>query len=272
VVEEPAPVEVEQPAPVEVEAPKDPITIAAEAAGAVDSPAADPIEATALIETTTDDQPSGEIDLSEIATVPRSRRAQAQARREAALQSKAEKAAGRAAARSGKGKAAPADVLVARFPGIHPAWASIITGAISGLICVLLAKGASAGCEAINDNSSCGGGLGLLALVAILAIEVLIGANLLKAWKVSDPFSTSFLGVGLVAMVAMLFFLDVIDKASMVGVIPAITAVSFLLSWWVTVRFVEEPEGYAEDEDEEDDADESVEDDEDAVAEEREDA
>ena len=175
------------------------------------------------------------------------------------MKSKAEKAANRAAARSGKDKPAPADRLAARFPGIHPAWAAIITGAVSGLICVLLAKGASAGCEAIKDNSSCGGGLGLLALVAILAIEVLIGANLLKAWKVSDPFSTSFLGVGLVAMVAMLFFLDVIDKASMVGVIPAITAVSFLLSWWVTVRFVEEAEGpdVGEDADEDEDSEDA---------------
>ena len=249
----------------EVEAPKDPITIAAEAAGAT---AADevstqvpeaPVESTAVIETTTDDQPSGEIDLDDVATVPPSRRAQAQARREASMRSKAEKAAQRAAARSGKEKTpAPSEMLVARLPGIHPAWASIITGAIAGLICVLLAKGASAGCEAIRDNSSCGGGLGLLALVAILAIEVLIGANLLKAWKVSDPFSTSFLGVGLVAMVAMLFFLDVIDKASMVAVIPAITAVSFLLSWWVTVRFVEEPEGFTEDEDDEESADEDA--------------
>jgi len=209
-------------------------------------------EPTAFIETTTDDEPSTEVDL-EVATVPQSRRAQAQARREASLKSKAEKAANRAAGRSNKEHQAPSDLLVAKLPGIHPAWAAIITGAISGLICVLLAKGASSGCEAIRDNSSCGGGIGLLALVAILAIEVLIGANLLKAWKVSDPFSTSFLGVGLVAMVAMLFFLDVIEEASMVAVIPVITAVSFLLSWWVTVKFVEESSEFVDDEDEDED-------------------
>jgi len=233
-----------------MEAPKDPITIAAEAAGVRAAPEVAPVsDETALIETTTDDEPTGEIDLDEVATVPKSRRAQAQERREAALQSKAEKAANRASTRTGKNKQAPADKLVARFPGIHPAWAAIITGAVSGLICVLLVKGATAGCEAVKDNSSCGDGLGLLAVIVILALEVLIGANLLKAWKVSDPFSTSFLGVGLVAMVAMLFFLDVIDNASMVGVIPAITAISFLLSWWVTVRFVEESEEPEYDED-----------------------
>jgi hypothetical protein len=197
-------------------------------------------DATAVIETATDDEPTGEIDLDEVATVPRSRRAQAQAKREASIKSKAEKAANRAAGRSSKDKQAPADLLVSRFPGIHPAWAAILSGLISGLICVLLVKGAHSGCEAVKDNSSCGGGLGLLAVVAILAIEVLIGANLLKAWKVSDPFSTSFLGVGLVAMIAMLFFINALDDPSMVGVIPVITGVAFLLSWWVTVRFVEE--------------------------------
>ncbi|MFL6108899.1 MAG: hypothetical protein ACJ72L_18220, partial [Marmoricola sp.] len=153
----------------------------------------------------------------------------------------AEKAAAKKARTRGKpGRPAPAEALVSKLPGINPALAALLTGIISGAVCVLLAKGASVGCEAVRSNDSCGGGIGLLALVAILAVEVLVGANLLKAFKVTDPFSTSFLGVGLVAMVAMLFFLDVINKPWMLGVIPAITALSFLLSWWVTVRFVEE--------------------------------
>jgi hypothetical protein len=197
-------------------------------------------EDTAVIETTTDDQPSGEIDLDDVATVPPSRRAQAQARREASLKSKAEKAANRAAARAGKERPAPAEALVARLPRMHPAWAAVITGALCGLLSVVLVKGGASGCHAIYGTDSCGGGVGLLAIVAVLAIEVLIGASLLKAWKVSDPFSTSFLGVGLVAMVVMLFFLGAIENKSMVAVVPVITAVSFLLSWWVTVRFVEE--------------------------------
>ncbi len=175
-----------------------------------------------------------------VSTVPESRRAMARARREANEKSKAEKAAIRAEAKAAK--VAPAEVLVAKLPSIKPAYAAMLTGVIAGVISVLLAKGASAGCEAVRDDDSCAGGLGLVALVAILGIEVLIGANLLKAWKVADPFSTSFLGVGLVAMVSMLFFLQVLDSPRMLVVIPLITAVSFLISWWVTVRFVEEPD------------------------------
>lgn len=177
-----------------------------------------------------------------VSTVPESRRVKARARREAHELAKAEKAAKRAQAEAARGEQPTlTERLVAKLPPIKPGYAAILTGVIAGLISVFLAKGARTGCEAIRDNDSCGGGLGLLALVAILAIEVLIGANLLKAWKVADPFSTSFLGVGLVAMVSMLFFLNVLDSPAMLAVIPGITAVSFLLSWWVTVRFVEEP-------------------------------
>jgi hypothetical protein len=160
--------------------------------------------------------------------------------RRSRAKTRADSRARRREEKANKRRPLAAESLVAALPPIKPLYAALITGALSGLLAVLLAVGASNGCESIRGTSSCGGGFGLLALVAILAIEVLIGANLLKAWRVSDPFSTSFLGVGLVAMLAMLFFLDVIDSGSMLVVIPVLTALSFVLSWWVTVRFVDE--------------------------------
>ncbi|RNM14645.1 hypothetical protein EFL26_10290 [Nocardioides pocheonensis] len=136
--------------------------------------------------------------------------------------------------------AAPAEALVARLPAIKPLYAAILSGLLAGLATVLLAFGASRGCESVRGTDSCGGGAGLVALVAILALEVLIGANLLKAWQISDPYSTSFLGVGLVTTIAMIGFLDNIDSPSMLYVIPLMTAAGFALSWWVTVRFIDE--------------------------------
>jgi hypothetical protein len=129
----------------------------------------------------------------------------------------------------------PADALVARLPAIPPLLAAVLTGTLAGLVTVLLALGAREGCQAVRGTESCGGGAGLLAVVAILVIEVLLAANLLKAWRISDPFSTSFLGVGLVTTIAMLFFLGHIDSPWMLLVIPALTAVMFALSWRVTV-------------------------------------
>ena len=51
-------------------------------------------------------------------------------------------------------------------------------------------------------------------------VEVLLGAALLKAFGVADPTSTSFLGVGLVAVLALLFFLSALDSVWMLLVLP----------------------------------------------------
>jgi hypothetical protein len=128
------------------------------------------------------------------------------------------------------------------LPPVVPHFAAMIAGAVAGLFAVMGGFVAESGCDAISGSSGCGGGLGLLALVVILVLEVLVGARLLQLWRITDPYSTSFLGVGLVAMVAMLIFLEAIDSAWMLLVIPVLTALAFLLSWWVTVRFVEEPD------------------------------
>jgi hypothetical protein len=117
--------------------------------------------------------------------------------------------------------------------------AALLTGVATGLVTVLLAWLAARGCDAVRGVGTCGK-FGLFALIAILGIEVLLGAFLLRAWKVEEPTSTSFFGIGLVAVVTMLFFLDDIDSPWMVLVIPLLTAVSFLVSWWVTATFVDE--------------------------------
>ena len=146
----------------------------------------------------------------------------------------------RRASKAERKRAAASDVLEARLPAINPLVAAILTGAVAGLATVLLAFGAGRACDAVRGTESCGGGAGLLAVVGILAIEVLIGAGLLKAWRIADPFSTSFLGVGVVATIAMLAFLDHINSPWMLLVIPLMTAVAFALSWWVTVRVIDE--------------------------------
>jgi hypothetical protein len=146
----------------------------------------------------------------------------------------------RRAEKADRDRPAPGKALVAVLPSIKPLYAAIISGALSGIAAVLLALGASRGCEAVRDTSSCGGAGGLLALIVILALEVLVGATLLKAWQIADPYSTSFLGVGVVATLAMLIFLDQLDSPWMLLVIPLMTAAAFVLSWWVTVSFIDE--------------------------------
>ena len=66
-----------------------------------------------------------------------------------------------------------------------------------------------------------------------------VGGWLLRGFGIEDPGSTSFLAVGLLAVIAMLFFLDVIYNWWMVIVIPIVAMATYALSWWVTTRFVD---------------------------------
>ncbi len=126
------------------------------------------------------------------------------------------------------------------LPTMDPRVACVVTGVVVGVLGVLLAYFASRGCETVRGVGSCGG-LGLLALLAIVVIQVVLGSILLKAWQISDTTSTSFLAVGLVAVFVLLFLLSSLDSIWMLVVIPVLSGLSFLLSWWVTTTFVEVP-------------------------------
>jgi hypothetical protein len=120
-----------------------------------------------------------------------------------------------------------------------------VAAALTGLLVGAAGGGATyaalAGCEAVRGVSTCGGAPGFFILVAILALMILFGSLLLKAFKVSDPGSTSFLAVGIVAVVVMLTLLDVIYSPWMFAVVPVLSALAYLLAHWVTTRFEDEP-------------------------------
>ncbi len=125
------------------------------------------------------------------------------------------------------------------LPAVDGRVAAAITGLIVGLLAVGLTAGGMEGCEAVRGTSSCGGsGIGILVL--IMAVLVLVGSALLAAWKVTDPTSTSFLAVGLLAVIAMLFLIEVIFERSMIVVIPLVSVATYLLSHFVTTRFIDE--------------------------------
>lgn len=124
------------------------------------------------------------------------------------------------------------------LPPVSGMTVSVLTGIFIGL----LACGATwiglQGCEAIKGTSSCGGP-GFFLLVAILILMVVIGSFIMKAFRVPDPTSTAFLAVGLLAVIVLLFFVDVIFDWWMIIVIPLVGASTFALSHWVTTTFIE---------------------------------
>jgi hypothetical protein len=117
--------------------------------------------------------------------------------------------------------------------------AAAVTGVVVGGAMVLLIWLSLRGCEAVRGTASCSGGPGFLLLVATFVLCVLLGSALLKVFSITDPGSSSFLAVGLVAVMALLFLIDALDHWSMLIVIPILGIGGFLASVWVTKTFVE---------------------------------
>jgi hypothetical protein len=125
-------------------------------------------------------------------------------------------------------------------PLLPPRLAAVLTGLVVGAAGTLLTYGSLRGCETLTGTGSCGGGPGLLLLVAIFAVMVLLGGALLKAWAVSDPRSTSFLAVGITAVVVMLTLLEAVFSLWIFLAVPLVTMAAYLVAHWVTTRFVED--------------------------------
>lgn len=118
----------------------------------------------------------------------------------------------------------------------RPAAAAV--GFIAGGLAVLLTALSLRLCELVRGTSACGSP-GFLLLALIFAAVVATGGYLLRFLRVPDPFSTSFLAVGLTSVIALLFLIDVILAWPMIIVIPLLSAGLYVASHWVTTTFVE---------------------------------
>ena len=98
--------------------------------------------------------------------------------------------------------------------------AAAVTGLVVGLLLVGMTAGSLQACEAVRGTSTCGG-WGVPILLVIMAALIAIGGFLLRLFHVPDPVSTSFLAVGMVAVIALLFLLDFLLSSWMLLVIPA---------------------------------------------------
>lgn len=125
------------------------------------------------------------------------------------------------------------------LPALPGPTAAAATGAVVGAFGTLMTYLVMAGCEAVRGTSSCGGP-GLLLLVAILTLMILLGAAVLKAFSVAEPGSTSFLAVGVIAVIVLLVLLDSVFSGWMFLVVPTLAAASYALAHLVTTRFAED--------------------------------
>jgi hypothetical protein len=125
-----------------------------------------------------------------------------------------------------------------REPWLGGRPAAVLTGLVVGALIVGATAGSLRLCTEVKGTSSCGGP-GFFLLVAILVVAVLIGTGLLRLAHVSEPGSTSFLAVGLLSVVALLFLVGSIFEWWMIIVIPLVSVATFLLSHWVTSTYID---------------------------------
>ena len=125
-----------------------------------------------------------------------------------------------------------------REPWLEGRPAAALTGLLVGALVVAATAGSLRLCTAVQGTSSCGGA-GLFLLVAIMVVAVLLGTALLAAAAVPQPGSTSFLAVGLLSVATLLFLVGSIFEWWMVLVVPLVSVATFLLSHWVTTRYIE---------------------------------
>jgi len=118
--------------------------------------------------------------------------------------------------------------------------AAALTGVAVGALGVLLVWLAGVGCEAVRGTSSCGGGPGLLVLVAVLGLLAWAGSLLLHLFGVPGAGSTSVLAVGILAVLVMVFLLGSLEEWWTVVAVPVAAAAAYCSAWWVTTAVVGE--------------------------------
>ena len=125
------------------------------------------------------------------------------------------------------------------LPEVAASTAVVVVGGLIGLVgCVLTFLGLKS-CELVTGTDSCGGP-GLLVLVVILVAMVLLGAVVLRALRVAEAGNISFLGVGIMTVVALIFFADYLYEPWMFLVVPLVTALSFGVARWITTRYADD--------------------------------
>lgn len=111
-------------------------------------------------------------------------------------------------------------------------------GLLSGFALVGLINATLRACDAARGTTSCGGP-GLFVLFIILALITLGATRLLRFWGFQDSGTVAFLGIALTAIVALVFLTAHLLSLTMVLVIPLVTALSFVISDWISATMSE---------------------------------
>ncbi|GGR60282.1 hypothetical protein J2S40_004392 [Nocardioides luteus] len=116
--------------------------------------------------------------------------------------------------------------------------AATIIGALVGALMALAIWFSGTVSQWTRGTSSLGD-TGAIILIGVFVLAVVVGGYLLRVTGARSPFTISFLGSALVAVLSMLFLTEMFTHAWGVIVIVALTAAAYALAHWVTTNYID---------------------------------
>ena len=104
-----------------------------------------------------------------------------------------------------------------------------VVGLLCGFVTIGLVWVGERGCMQFRDTSNCGA-LGLPLLVLIVVVTMVLGGMALGRLAMPQAGVVGFLGVAFMLIVVLAFLTDRLDSPWMLGVVPVLTAVTFLIA------------------------------------------
>ncbi|MER7609942.1 hypothetical protein [Nocardioides sp. NPDC127503] len=116
--------------------------------------------------------------------------------------------------------------------------AAVMIGAIVGAFMALAVWFSGTVSQWTRGTSSLGD-KGAIILIAVFALAIIVGGYLLRLAGARSPFTISFLGSALVAVLSMLFLTDVFAHPWGVIIVVILAAAAYALSYWVTTNYID---------------------------------
>jgi hypothetical protein len=114
-------------------------------------------------------------------------------------------------------------------PPLPPVLILAVVGLLCGFATIALVWLSERGCERVRDTSNCGA-LGLPLLVLIVVITVVLGGLALSRLAMPHPRLVAFLGVAFMLILVLAFLTENLSSPWALAVIPALTAITFLVA------------------------------------------
>ncbi|HEY9335792.1 MAG TPA: hypothetical protein VIQ79_15265 [Kribbella sp.] len=114
-------------------------------------------------------------------------------------------------------------------PPLPPALILGVVGLLCGFATIALVWLSERSCERFRDTTNCGA-LGLPLLVLIVVVTMVLGGLALSRLAMPHPKLIPFLGVAFMVALVVAFLTGHLDSPWILAVVPALTAITFLLA------------------------------------------